>query len=196
MIAKLKLKDIADFRIGYQFRGKVKTDPAGKVRVIQIKDIDAELRVHVSDLVAVNIDRPEPYITRQGDVLFLSRGHRLYSVVVPEVDPNTIATGYFFILRPKGQVVLPEFLAWSMNQPDFHERLRPFHRGSHMPMIAKTDVENMQMDVPPMDVQRQILALNELLDEERRLSASILEKRTALIQTALRKLMLTNKDNG
>jgi hypothetical protein len=195
MIAKLKLKDIADFRIGYQFRGKVKPDPAGKVRVIQIKDIDAELRVHVSDLVAVNIDRPEPYMTRQGDVLFLSRGHRLYSVVVPEVDPNTIATGYFFILRPKEQVVLPEFLVWSMNQPDFHERLRPFHRGSHMPMIAKTDVENIHIDVPPMDVQQQILALNGLLSEERRLSASILEKRTALIQSVLRKLMRTNKDN-
>jgi restriction endonuclease S subunit len=134
-------------------------------------------------------------MTRQGDVLFLSRGHRLYSVVVPEIDPNTIATGYFFILRPKQQVVLPEFLAWSMNQPDFHERLRPFHRGSHMPMIAKTDVENIQIDVPPMDVQQRILALNGLLDEERRLSASILEKRTALIQSVLWKLMRTNKDN-
>lgn len=192
---KAKLKDVAECRVGYHFRGRITPNPSGSVRVIQIKDIDTDLRIDMRNLVRVEIDRSEQHLARQGDVLFLSRGHRLYAVVVPNVDANTIATGYFFILRPKEAGLLPEFLAWSMNQPEFQERVRPFHRGTHMPMISKTDLENIQIDVPPMDVQRQILSLNELMDEERRLSAAILEKRTALIQTVLRKLMLTDKDN-
>ena len=186
---KKRLRDIADFRVGYQFRGKVKPDPAGAVRVIQIKDIDQDLQVRVRDLVAVAIDRSEPYQTEAGDVLFLSRGQRLYAVVVPMVEPNTIATGYFFILRPNPRVVLPEYLAWSLNQPDFQESLRPFRRGSHIPMVSRTDVEGLRIQVPPLEVQQRILRLNNLIDDERRLFATIQEKRSRLVQAFSRKLM-------
>ncbi len=187
---KKRLKDIAELRIGYQFRGKVKPDPAGMVRVIQIKDIDADQRIRVADLVVVAIERPGPYLTEPGDVLFLGRGHRLYAVVVPEVQPNTIATGYFFILRPNVRVVRSEYLAWSMNQPEFQESLRPFHRGTHMPMVSRTDVEDLRIHLPPLDVQRRILKLHDLLDEERRLSAAIQERRSLLVQAVSRKLMV------
>jgi hypothetical protein len=195
---KKRLRDIADFRIGYQFRGKVKPDPAGEVRVVQIKDIDSDLQVRVPDLTPVSIDKPEPYLTQMGDVLFLNRGHRLYGVVVPELQPNTIATGYFFILRPNPRVMLPEYLAWSLNQPDFQESLRPYHRGSHIPMVSRIDVEELRIQVPPLEVQRRILTLNSLLDHERRLFAAIQEKRSLLVQAVSRKLMhdtQTEKDN-
>jgi len=187
---KKRLKDIAEIRTGYGFRGKVTPDPIGKVPVIQIKDIDSDYRIRVSDLVAVNLDRPEPHQTTQGDVLFLGRGHRLYPVEVPAVGPNTIATGYFFILRPNTRVVLPQFLAWSLKQPDFQKSLRPYHKGTHMPMINLSDLENLTIQVPPLDLQRRILALNELLDQERRLAGAIQEKRNLLVHAVCYKLML------
>jgi hypothetical protein len=186
---KKKLGDVADFRHGYQFRGKVKPDPAGGVRVVQIKDIDADLRIRVGDLIPISLDRPDPYMTRSGDVLFLNRGHRLYPVVVPEVGANTIATGYFFILRPNPRVILPEYLAWALSQPDFQESLRPYLRGSHIPMVSRTDVEDLRIEVPPLEVQRQILMLNTLLEEERQLSAAIQEKRSRIVQAVSRTLM-------
>src|ERR1044071_5991056 len=118
---KRRLKDIIDIRVGYQFRGKVVPDPNGTVQVIQIKDTTADFKIRTDDLVPVNVDRPAPYLTQLQDVLFLSRGHRLYACVVPKVPANTIATGYFFILRPRTATVLPDYLAWSLNQPDFQE---------------------------------------------------------------------------
>lgn len=195
---KKRLKDIADFRVGYQFRGKVKPDPAGAVRVIQIKDVDADRQINVAGLDRVALDKPEPYLVQPDDVLFLSRGHRLYPVVVPEVKPNTIATGYFFILKPNPRVVLPEYLAWSLNQPDFQESLKPYHRGSHIPMVSRTDVEDLRIQVPPLELQQRVLALNELLNHERRLYAAIQEKRSLLVQAVSRKLMdepRTERDN-
>ena len=191
---KKHLGDIAEFRTGYRFRGKVKPDPGGTVRVVQIKDIDADLRIQATDLVTVIIDRPEPYLIQKGDVLFLSRGHRLYAVSVPAVEPNTIATGYFYILRPKGRAVLPEYLAWSLNQSHFQESLRPYHRGSHIPMLSLTDVENQRIQVPPLDLQQRILRLHELLDQERRLTTAIQERRSLLVQAVSRKLMLDQLD--
>jgi len=195
---KKRLKDIADFRIGYQFRGKVKPDPMGTVRVIQIKDITPDLQIRLNELETVTVERLEPHLVQQGDVLFLSRGHRLYAVVVPAVVPNTIATGYFFVLRPKTQAVLPEYLAWTINQPDFQEALRPLRRGSHMPMVSRSDVENLQVQLPPLEVQRQLIRLNDLFAEDRRLSAAIQERHNLLVQAVSRKLIcgqLTNKDN-
>jgi len=193
---KKRLLDIAEFRTGYQFRGKVMPDPAGTVQVVQIKDIDPDLRIRVADLVTVTLDRSEPYLIQADDVLFLGRGHRLYAVLVPEVEPNTIATGYFFILRPNPCLVLPAYLAWSLNQPDFQESLRPFHRGSHIPMVSRTDVEELGIQTPPLDVQRRILRLNDLLDHERRLCAAIQEKRRLLVQTLCRKLMQETQETG
>lgn len=186
---KKRLKDIADFGIGYQFRGKVKPNPKGAVRVVQIKDIDNDLRIRVDDLVSVNVERPEPYLTQQGDVLFLSRGHRLYAVVVPEVMPNTIATGYFFILRPRDRLVLPEYLAWSMNEPAFQESLRPYLRGSHMPMVSRADVEDLRIHLPPLAVQERIIDLQRLFDRERELTTAIQQKREALLHAVSGKLM-------
>ncbi len=191
---KKRLLDIAEFRTGYQFRGKVKSNPAGTVRVVQIKDIDPDLRIRRADLVTVALDRPEPYLVQAGDVLFLGRGHRLYAVLVSEVEPNTIATGYFFILRPNPRLVLPTYLAWSLNQPDFQESLRPVQRGSHIPMVSRADVENLRIEAPPLDLQQRILTLNGLLDRERRLYAAILEKRGLLVQAVSRKLMRETGD--
>ena len=186
---KKMLSDVANFRTGYLFRGKVKPDPAGGVRVVQIKDIDADQKIRVGDLTPVNLDRPDPYMTRSGDVLFLNRGHRLYPVVVPDVAANTIATGYFFILRPNARLIVSEYLAWALNQPDFQDSLRPYLRGSHIPMVSRTDVEGLRIDVPPLDVQRRILMLNNLLEDERRLSAAIYERRRQLVQAVSRTLM-------
>ena len=181
--------DIADIRIGYQFRGRVETDPAGNVRVIQIKDIDDQRRIHIAELATVKLERPEPYLTQEGDVLFLGRGHRLYSTVVPKTASTTIATGYFFILTPKTGGVLPEYLAWCTNQADFHESLRPYLRGSHMPMVSKSDLQELQIPVPRLEVQRRILDLNRLLEDERRLAKTIQEKRAMLVQAVSRKLI-------
>lgn len=186
---KKRIKNIVDARLGYQFRGKVEPDPSGNVRVIQIKDIDPDMRIQVAGLASVKLDRPEPHLTQEGDVLFLCRGHRLYAAVVPATGANTIATGYFLILKPTTRDVLPEYLAWSMNQADFQQSLRPFHRGSHMPMISKTDVQDLPIYLPPLSVQRQILRLNDLLDQERRIAASIQRRRTMLVEAVSKKLM-------
>jgi hypothetical protein len=195
---KKRLKDIADFRVGYLFRGKVQPDPAGTVRVVQIKDVDAKRRINVADLDQVTIDKPEPYLVQPDDVLFLSRGHRQYATLVPEVEQNTIATGYFYILRPDERTVCPEYLAWSLNQPSFQESLRPFRRGTHIPMVSRSDVENVRIQVPSLDVQRRIVKLNELLEHERRLVAAIQQKRSLLVRAISRKLSLeprTERDN-
>lgn len=189
---KKRLRDIAEIRSGYQFRGKVSTDEDANVMVVQIKDIDDRFSVRTHDLVSVKVDKPEPYLVSQGDVLFLSRGHRQYAAVVSEHVQDTIATGYFFILRPTTKLVQTEFLAWSINQPEFQEELRPFMRGSHMPLVSKTDFQDLMITLPTLAVQEQILQLQNLFDRERELTSALLQKRGELVQ-AISRLLLTGQ---
>ncbi|GIX04594.1 MAG: hypothetical protein KatS3mg114_0463 [Planctomycetaceae bacterium] len=191
---KAKLKKIADIRNGYQFRGKVEPLdlatgdgaagplPPGVVRVIQIKDIDDDRRLHTGDLTSVQIDAdPEKYEARQGDVLFLARGHRLFATAITEPVRDAVATGYFFILRPKTDKLRPEYLAWYINQPPFQAVLRTYMKGTHQPLVSRRDIEDLKIEIPPPEVQDAITALDDLRVREQHLLAAIRQKRSQLL---------------
>ena len=186
---KKRIRDIAEIRTGYQFRGKVEAADDANVAVIQIKDIDDRLKVRVEDLLPVKLDNPEPYLVTQGDVLFLSRGHRQYAASVSEPVRNTVATGYFFIVHPDQDMVRSEFLAWSINQPEFQDALRPFTRGSHMPLVSRSDFQDLTITLPAMAIQDRILALQHLIDRERELTTALQLKRGKLVEAISRELL-------
>ncbi len=190
---KAKLTQIADIRNGYQFRGKVKPVevaggaagrmPLGVVPVIQIKDIDADRRLQTDDLVLVKIDGDQAkYEARQGDVLFLARGHRLFATAIADPISGAIATGYFYILRPKMKNVLPRYLAWYINQPPFQTVLRTFMKGTQQPLVSRKDIEDLEVQIPPLSVQEAIVELDDLEVVEQRLLAALQEKRAQLVQ--------------
>lgn len=192
----VKLKQLAHFDSGYQFRGKVETFdrkkverlgmtvlPEELVKVIQIKDIDDDRRLQVDDLITTRLERsPDKYRVEQGDVLFLARGHRLFAAAVGQRVDGAIASGYFLILRLKTDAVRPDYLAWYLNQPRFQAALKPLMRGSHMPLVTRSDVESLRVHVPPLAVQEAIVQLDELERQEQKLLAAIKEKRSQLIQ--------------
>jgi hypothetical protein len=193
---KAKLNNIAEIRNGYQFRGSVKPVKAksagddtsrmrpGVVRVIQIKDVDNDRRLQTDDLVAVHFDGDtEKYQAREGDVLFLSRGHRLFATAITEPLQATVVTGYFYILRLKTDRVQPGYLAWYINQPPFQTVLRTFMKGTQQPLVSRKDIEDLEVEIPSLSVQEAIVALDDLRVVDRQLSAVLLEKRSLLIQT-------------
>ena len=189
---KTKLEGIVEIRLGFQFRGKVVPAPQEGIDVIQIKDINGRLEVDVHDLTAVQVEKPERYLVEPGDVLFLSRGHRMFGTVVPELRREAVASGYFFILRPKSDKVLPRYLAWFLNEPGFQRWLQPLIRGSHMPIISRSDFAELPVIVPDLQTQQRIVQLNDLMLTEAQLMDQLKEKRAELISGVSRKLLSTS----
>jgi hypothetical protein len=178
-----QLGEVATLRAGYQFRERFDPDSRGNVAVVQIKDFDEDRRFRPQSLDRARLDKStDPYRVDQGDVLFLSRGHRLFAAPIEHPLEDTIATNYFFVLTPKSQRVHYRYLAWYLNQPAFQAELRPFVRGSHMPLVSTSDLEAMWIDIPPLAVQDAIVALDELDRREQRLVGEIRRKRADLIQ--------------
>src|SRR5438105_1042307 len=109
----LKISDIAKISSGYHFRGSVDAAPVGNLPVIQAKDIGEDLRFNSQALRRVRLEgNSDRYRVHPGDVLFLSRGHRRWAIVVEDVLPDTIAPSYMFIVRLDRNRVRPEYLAW------------------------------------------------------------------------------------
>ena len=182
---KRHIKDLAELQIGFQFRRKVDPDPDSPYRVIQIKDFDENGRLTPESIERYPVDgSPSRYLVRPGDVLFLSRGMRQFAYPIMEDLADTLVSGYFFILR-RIKHVLPEYLAWAINQPSSQQKLHTAARqGSHMPYVSRDAFEDLEIDIPPLEMQEKIVKLHELSRREQALLRQIAARRATLIELA------------
>jgi len=182
-----RIYELADIQVGFHFREKLKRSSAGKVRVIQTKDVD---RSHSHQLDTTNLYRISPtknirrYEVFNGNVIFLSKGRRNNATFIEGLhsDLPTIVAGYFFILRIKNQEVLPEYLAWSINQQPAQAYLQRVARGSGMPFIPKDAFSSLEIDVPPVKIQKLIIKLHKLSLKEENILTNIKTRRNELLQ--------------
>ena len=184
---KKKIKEIADIQIGYQFREKLNLTSIGTYQIIQAKDTSELFGRHGLDVS--NLCRVAPqkidnkYLVRNEDVIFLSKGRKNHATIIKDLttDIKTIVAGYFFILRPKTKAVIPEYLTWAINQPPSQNYLKSVSRGSGMPFIPKDAFASLEIHVPPINIQKQIVKLYELSFQESTLLKRLEEKRSKLI---------------
>jgi len=193
---KKKITEIADVQIGYQFRKKIELDDHGTNRVIQIRDFDENHTLNKEGLSRVRIDKPiEQYLIHRGDVLFLSRGHRNWAAPIIDELQNTVAAGHFFVIKVRNEIILPEYLAWYINQSPAQEYLHNIaRRGTHMPLVTLSAFKGLTVEVPDMTTQHRIVELSRLMEREKKLLAELQEKRLLLITAISLQAISTRKE--
>ncbi len=183
----LYLKDIATIRSGYLFRGKIEPDVGGRYQVIQIGDITPDARLVKGTLTRTSLpDVKQSQILEPGDVLFISRGPRKQAVAVVERIENAIATSQFFVLRSE-EKVLPEYLAWYINQRPAQRYIEEHSTGSAVTLINIEALKMLPIEAPPPETQHRIVEVHQLGRREKELIEAIQNKRRALIEKTLLK---------
>jgi restriction endonuclease S subunit len=179
------LKDMVTIRSGRLFRGKIEPDPIGHYQVIQIGDIDVGRKLSYQDLTRINLPDIKPsQLVQKGDVLFISRGMRKHAVAIIEELNNVITTSQIFILRPSERL-LPEYLAWYLNQLPAQRYLEEHSSGTNVSLINMEAFGKLPVRAPKLDIQQKIVRISELSVRERELAELILKKRSALIEMSL-----------
>ncbi len=174
-----KLKNIAEVQIGYQATGRLVHEHHGTHRLIQLKDIVND-RVVMGDAITIVPKRdPARYLVLPGDVLFVARGRFNDAVLVADKLENTLAVSNFYIVRAK-PAVLPEYLCWYLNQDEAQSYIKSRLHGSGIKMIKKSDLLELPLPVPPLEVQRMIADVARLERREAQLVEEIQEKRKEL----------------
>jgi len=193
---KKKITEVADIQLGYQFRKKIEPVGDGTHWVIQIRDFNESHLLNKEALSRVRIDKPsEQYLIHQGDVLFLSRGHRNWAAAIVDDLKDTVAVSHFFVIKRKNATILPEYLAWYINQSPAQEYLHNIaRRGTHMPLVTLSAFKGLTVEVPDMTTQHRIVELSRLMEREKKLLAELQEKRLLLITAISLQAISTRKE--
>jgi restriction endonuclease S subunit len=178
-----QVTDIADIHLGYQFRKGLEPTDDGTHWVIQIRNFDENLILKKESLFRVRLDKTiEQSLIKKGDVLFLSRGHKNWAAPISDNLHDTVAVSHFFILKIRSNEVMPEYLAWYINQATAQEYLHSnARRGTHMPLIPMSAFKGLIVEVPAKEIQEKIVELSRLMEKEKRLLNELQEKRALFI---------------
>ncbi|MBN1547830.1 MAG: restriction endonuclease subunit S, partial [Syntrophaceae bacterium] len=125
------------------------------------------------------------FILKSGDVIFMARGARNFSVILKVIPNPVLAAACFFIIRVANENVLPDYLCWYLNQiPVERYLIQHSGRGVHMPVVRRSVLENIDVPVPAIEIQKKVVELNALVREEKALLNDLAEKRNELITAA------------
>lgn len=192
------LKELAvSLQVGYQPREAIQEDRSGTHWLIQMRDLGEDGVVRRNTLARFMPERaPEPYVVREGDVLLQVRGMYHGAGVVRGLDERTLAGNHFYIMRPDTGRVLPEYLVWYINQPLAQSYLLKGTQGAgNVTVVPRAIFENLEIPVPPVSVQENIITLDRLCWRERQLSEQLQAKRTQWLHALCMQIAESNTIN-
>lgn len=180
----MKLKKIARIQSGYINRGKIEVSANGSCLLIQAKDADADQLSYRTD----NLVRFDPrwsgkdWFLEPGDILFMARGARNYSLLIDKVPDNVLAASCFFIIRISNSNALSEYLWWYLNQRPVENYLKRFSgRAVHMPVVRRAVLEDIDIPLPSIKTQKRIADISVLMMKEQDIYKKLAEKRKYLM---------------
>ena len=174
---------------GYSFRSKVENEEQGDLAVIQMKDLDNGYQEIGDDLICIDSSKvPEKYLLQSGDILFISKGANNYALVFRK-EIKAVAAAAFFVLRPDESKVIPEYLAWFINQRDAQRFIEENRAGTYIPNVNKRTLESIPLRLPEKKLQEKIVQIDILRKREYLLTNQLLELREILVSNQLLKML-------
>jgi len=181
------LSKLAKIQSGHHSRGRIDPLADGSHFLFQARDVDVHsLTYRIDAMIRFYPDMSRSdLILKKDNILFMARGIRNYSVLLQEIPDSTLAAAYFFIVRISNMLVLPDYLCWYLNQaPVAHYLNRHSGRGVHMPVVRRSVLENIDIPIPALEIQKNIVEMEELMREEQELLKKLAEKREELVTAA------------
>lgn len=188
-----RLVEIAEVRAGITLRG---TDAALRAAIrgpyfLRIGDLtdDGELTSGIPRLASGTRVVPEGRGgVFPGDILMANRGSRLTAALVRE-PLHAVAGSQLFLVRPRSQDVLPEFLHAFLNLSSTRAHLWAQARGTYVRSLPIGLLKALPVPLPSLPDQETIADLAGWAVEERRLLVDISRKRALLLELSLNRLL-------
>ncbi len=188
------LKTVVHIQVGYQAKTKIQERKRGTHRLIQGKDFNSLHRLRVENLTPFFPERkPEIYSVRRGDVLFQARGKVHFAYCIEDDLKDTLAAGSFYILRLRHENLLPKYLAWWLNQSKAQAYFQSQAHGAGISFIPKSTLSRLQVQIPPLFVQKKVLKMVKLAEREQFLLERLSQLRLCLVKTACIKAVKSEK---
>lgn len=141
---------------------------------IQSTDFDKQLSWNKTlNPILTNSPKFKSHLLEVGDVLFVAKGRNFFAVTYDGTYAPAVASTTFLVLRVKSKIVLPNYLVWFLNHPKTQTLLWSFAKGSAIPSISKTILEQIEIPIPTISKQNAILELHKLQLQEKKIHKQI-----------------------
>ena len=183
----MRLAALSDIHSGYTARGRLDPLPEGGVPALQLRDVGTGGQAPGPNFQRYDLGKlSDRYFVRGGEVVFRSRGEPNAAAAIRDPLPEPVVVIVpLVIVRPDRDRVLPEYLAWAINQPDAQRRLGAEAQGTSLRMIPMAVLENLEIAVPDLPTQRCIVELDALARQEARLLRQLAARRETLVSAIL-----------
>lgn len=184
---KVEIKQLATVQMGYSFRSRLEVSGNGDVAVIQMKDLLPDNTVDCNELIRIDMESvKEHHLARRGDLIFRSRGYvTTAAVLLGDPGKAVVAAPLLRIRITKPDEILPEYLNWYISQQDAQRYFTSRQGGTSGNMVSRKQLEEMPVEVPPLEQQKNIVELASLSVREQVLLRSLAEKREQYVSTVL-----------
>lgn len=179
---KTHLKNISNIQTGLF----AKPQAEGDIVYLQPKyfnELGDLTTVLMPDLNSTEISKK--HLLKQGDILFAAKGNKNFATCFGKHDLPAVASTSFFVIRVTNQKVLPEYLTWFLNHPNTQQFLKGYARGTAMVSISKSVLENIELSIPSIEMQKRILKIASYRKQELALKKQMEDLQEKYLQSLL-----------
>lgn len=182
----MRINELCAARMGYSFRGAPACIEDGNALVIQPKDVTSAGILKVEKPCRVNFTAEKNL--SEGDVLLINRGRFTACVFEDTLGMSCVATSAFLILTPKNPAqLLPDYLALFLNSTEGQTVLKRLNKTTTIPFISLSNVESIVIPVPPLDMQKKLVAL----EQAKQRFAQLTARKTELLNRIINQQLTT-----
>ncbi|MBL0711903.1 MAG: restriction endonuclease subunit S [Colwellia sp.] len=199
------LSDIAIIKAGHPFRGKISEskrpdndqpetniseNKKDQAYVIQIKDLDNDGSIKWDQLIRTSLtSKKSTNWLQKDDVIFAARGLRNAAGYIDEITNPTVCAPHYYVIKVTEQTILPEFLAWQLNQEKAQRYFKNLAEGSSQVSIRKALLEAVPIIIPTIEKQQAIIQLANKVNEERNMLQALITNRNKQMQGIAKQIL-------
>lgn len=172
----LKMQDIGEILFGsYQ-----KPNNKNGVRFLQASHFDD---LNEPTLLEGSFVIPEPKeyksILQSNDVVLAGKGSKIFAWAYKESYGEVLPSSIFFIIRPKKNII-GKYLAYNLNSEKILFKLKSLGAGVTVTSISKKDLLKLELWIPSLKKQKEIIGMIDLIKKNIRLTTELLNEKENL----------------
>jgi restriction endonuclease S subunit len=179
----MKLKNIGTVQTGIYEQPQ----PFGEVYYIQARHFDNNHQL--TDSIKPELPyfpKLENHFLRKGDIIIASKGKDNFSVAYQGKLQPVVASSTFLVIRLQDiEKTIPEYISWYLNLHKTQRILQGNSKGTSLPSITKSDVEDLEIPIPTVIKQELILKIESLMKQEIEIRSKIASKQELIVQQKL-----------
>lgn len=181
---KYLLSEISKIHPGVYIKSTEFVDEGSHV-YLNLRDFDEDFQLN-NELTRVDFEGKSQFIADKNSILFSVRIKFKAYQLPQSAGEQFVASTSFVILKPDENRILKDYLIWFLNHSEELKKLNETQtKSTRMPYLNLKTIQNLVIDVPHIEKQKEIVQINKLLEKEKKLTHNILELKEIYIQNLL-----------